>query len=889
MEFTEDKIDLNHCDPDTLLVLPGVGKKTAKEIMKLRDQPGGVTPRGLENIRNFRPQAVFLDMITYGPRTTSTQRREGHTMGYDTRGGDDWATKTARDWDVEDSLASVPVPGLAQRVDRLSQNYDNSTNKRAHPRLEYKDMGDERPHREVRMGRRASPSHYPSDDDFLSDGDDWRPHRSKRGEGEHRRHSAQARRPANAGFSSRRKLDGFYKEPDDNDGEEIIYRSERRSRRTDQPYSRDSSTYRTPPPPYPLSQRRDSPDRETRQRRSRARESVSRDQPRRAMAWSPPITRGSPRYGTKGKWSVLDSDSEDTDEDVPPPAHRDREAPLKQVTLPKTLTFSGEKGRKWGVFYIKFTNYSDALDWSDNEQKHYLCRCLGGTAREIYTSLIEQQGKISYQQIISTLAKHFSQSDVATSTPSGSPYRPTIDLIDNLKDQNERLQREIVQLKQLNESQIEDFEEITDSLQKKYDQSEEDKDILIWEKEEVTSELQKLGKNLEEKQKQCSVVINENKELKVQIENLETERQEVFHAEQRLVKMNNTHKSEMEILEKKLEQSEEQNRQHQELQARLNKTILAMSSVNNDTVKAYEGRLENMEEARSNMQKQIDTLKEQNDFLTSEMTASELEYKHQAKEFEDTIQQMTDTLKEEEKYISALTDENACLKRLVDSKQEKASHFEEVTQELVAAIAELDFYKKKVKNLQEELTPLKEKSRHIQPILSETRTLDIITELASEINNLKREAEIKEEIITSQKLEIEQLNDRVQKPQFMEKPLDNEVQLLEQLLSDKGQEITAFQENSQFLVSQTQVNITQNECSDRTAGDTKVDSQGATQGAANAIAVVRPSVSSTTDSPLTGSDHLTGHWQKGKQPVQDNATAPSLSEHLNSQGSSKKA
>ncbi|XP_070550471.1 probable DNA double-strand break repair Rad50 ATPase [Ptychodera flava] len=311
-----------------------------------------------------------------------------------------------------------------------------------------------------------------------------------------------------------------------------------------------------------------------------------------------------------------------------------------------------------------------------------------------------------------------------------------------------------------------------------------------------------------------------------------------------------------------------------------------MSSDNEDTVKAYKKRLESMKEA---MGKQIDTLKEQNGFLSSELTASELEYKHQAKEFEDTIQQMTDTLKEEEKYISVLTDENAFLKRLVDSEQEKASHFEEVTQELVAAKAELDFYKKKFKNLQEELTPLKEKSRHIQPMSSETRTLDIITELTSEVNNLKREAETKEEIITSQKLEIEQLNDRVQKSQFMEKPWDNDVQLLEQLLSDKDQEIRAFQENNQFLVSQTQVNIAQNECSGQAAGDTIVDSQAATQSATNTIAVVCPSVSSITDGPLTCSDHLTGHCQKAKQPVQEYATASLFSEQLNSQGSSKKA
>ncbi|XP_070572946.1 probable DNA double-strand break repair Rad50 ATPase [Ptychodera flava] len=177
-----------------------------------------------------------------------------------------------------------------------------------------------------------------------------------------------------------------------------------------------------------------------------------------------------------------------------------------------------------------------------------------------------------------------------------------------------------------------------------------------------------------------------------------------------------------------------------------------------------------------------------------------LELQKLGKRFKEKQEQCSDVINENKELKCKIQNQETEGQEVFLAEQRLAkmnNKHKKATQELVAAKAELDFYKKKFKNLQEELTPLKEKSRHIQPMSSETRTLDIITELTSEVNNLKREAETREEIITSQKLEIEQLNDRVQKSQFMEKPSDNDIQLLEQLLSDKDDGILAFQENKE--------------------------------------------------------------------------------------------
>jgi hypothetical protein len=88
------------------------------------------------------------------------------------------------------------------------------------------------------------------------------------------------------------------------------------------------------------------------------------------------------------------------------------------TSLPKHLTFNG-KGN-WSAFRLKFTQYAQACEWTDNECLNGLVWCLRNKALDYYTVISECSETFSYRSLLRRLEERFASSSsslISTSYP----------------------------------------------------------------------------------------------------------------------------------------------------------------------------------------------------------------------------------------------------------------------------------------------------------------------------------------------------------------------------------------------------------------------------------------------------------------------------------------
>lgn len=78
--------------------------------------------------------------------------------------------------------------------------------------------------------------------------------------------------------------------------------------------------------------------------------------------------------------------------------------------LPKTLHYDGSTN--WDAFFVRFTRYSDALQWRATERRDQLCWCLEGKAGEYYTAIIGRDPNIDYFELMAKIEKRFNFVDL---------------------------------------------------------------------------------------------------------------------------------------------------------------------------------------------------------------------------------------------------------------------------------------------------------------------------------------------------------------------------------------------------------------------------------------------------------------------------------------------
>ncbi|XP_052098908.1 uncharacterized protein LOC127733629, partial [Mytilus californianus] len=77
----------------------------------------------------------------------------------------------------------------------------------------------------------------------------------------------------------------------------------------------------------------------------------------------------------------------------------------KPPILQKSLKYDGKTN--WQAFYAKFSRLCQVSGWSQGECKDQLCWSLDGKPSEFYALLVERRHDLSYEDLVSKLAKWF--------------------------------------------------------------------------------------------------------------------------------------------------------------------------------------------------------------------------------------------------------------------------------------------------------------------------------------------------------------------------------------------------------------------------------------------------------------------------------------------------
>ena len=67
---------INFCSAQELMVLPRVGKKIAKTVVKFRDFTGNITPDNIFDINKLNLSDEVLNMIDFTPNVDYDKRRQ---------------------------------------------------------------------------------------------------------------------------------------------------------------------------------------------------------------------------------------------------------------------------------------------------------------------------------------------------------------------------------------------------------------------------------------------------------------------------------------------------------------------------------------------------------------------------------------------------------------------------------------------------------------------------------------------------------------------------------------------------------------------------------------------------------------------------------------------
>ncbi|KAM4663529.1 thyroid receptor-interacting protein 11 [Discoglossus pictus] len=176
--------------------------------------------------------------------------------------------------------------------------------------------------------------------------------------------------------------------------------------------------------------------------------------------------------------------------------------------------------------------------------------------------------------------------------------------------------------------------------------------------------------------------------------------------------------------------------------------------------------------------------------------------------------QLTELLKEKEKYVDDLQGKNSKLQREVENLSRTSKECVILRQNVEEKERLLASMKEDNSHLKEELERVNDQQSRSQPTV-EPKTLDIITELEAEVAQLNKARNSYEEELQLQKKSSDKLNQNIiqiqQALQEKDKEMDESkiqhkqmVDTYEKLLSEKDNEICSLQQTNELISSQLQ-------------------------------------------------------------------------------------
>ena len=78
--------------------------------------------------------------------------------------------------------------------------------------------------------------------------------------------------------------------------------------------------------------------------------------------------------------------------------------------LPKTLRYNGNEN--WNAFKQKFMRYAQVKNWTADESKDYLCWILEGKASEFFSSILQRNHEIQFDDLLQKMEKRFGVKEI---------------------------------------------------------------------------------------------------------------------------------------------------------------------------------------------------------------------------------------------------------------------------------------------------------------------------------------------------------------------------------------------------------------------------------------------------------------------------------------------
>nr|XP_033807217.1 thyroid receptor-interacting protein 11 isoform X2 [Geotrypetes seraphini] len=248
-----------------------------------------------------------------------------------------------------------------------------------------------------------------------------------------------------------------------------------------------------------------------------------------------------------------------------------------------------------------------------------------------------------------------------------------------------------------------------------------------------------------------------------------------------------------------VEQAHKYEQTIEELSNARNLSTTALQSEHERLIKLNKERDFQLAEAKRNIEQVEADHEETKEMLTSSLAGQK---------------QLTELIKEKEKFVEKLTKQISELQEQLENNSKACKESEFLKRNLEEKERTLAVMKEENNHLKEEIERLKEQQSRSQPV-TEPKTLDIITELETEISHLSAAKSNQEEELKCKKETIEELNHNIMQLQWSfqaqrkegDEAKSQQEQMVityEKLLTEKDEEINSLRETNELMKTQLQ-------------------------------------------------------------------------------------
>ncbi|XP_030069687.1 thyroid receptor-interacting protein 11 [Microcaecilia unicolor] len=248
-----------------------------------------------------------------------------------------------------------------------------------------------------------------------------------------------------------------------------------------------------------------------------------------------------------------------------------------------------------------------------------------------------------------------------------------------------------------------------------------------------------------------------------------------------------------------VEQAQKYEQTIEELSNSRNLSTTALQLEHERLIKLNKERDFQLAEAKRNIEQMEADHEETKEMLTSSLAGQK---------------QLTELIKEKEKFVEKLNKQISELQEQLENNTKALKEYEFLKQNIEEKERTLAVMKEENNHLKEEIERLKDQQSRSQPV-TEPKTLDIITELETEISHLSIAKSNQEEELKHKKKTVEDLNHNIMQLQqsLQEQRKDRDeaksqqeqmILTYEKLLSEKDEEISSLRETNELIKTQLQ-------------------------------------------------------------------------------------